>query len=79
MNSCSSENWSECKLNFLKTKLKDSILAPLVLFCPSGPKANNAERKAAMNAAEQFIKDHNYPKNTQVKIDLSQLKPSTIS
>lgn len=45
----------------------------MVSFCPSGPKANEAERKAAMNVAEKFIKDQNYPKNTQVNIQLQPL------
>lgn len=32
----------------------------------SGPSANTEERKTAMKVAEQFVKDKNYPKNTQV-------------
>lgn len=35
-------------------------------FNTSGPSANTEERKTAMKVAEQFIKDKNYPKNTQV-------------
>ncbi|XP_026773514.3 scinderin like a [Pangasianodon hypophthalmus] len=38
------------------------------IFLWKGPKSNEAERKAAMNASEQFIKDHNYPKNTQIQV-----------
>uniref|UniRef100_A0A8B9L2G3 Scinderin like a n=1 Tax=Astyanax mexicanus TaxID=7994 RepID=A0A8B9L2G3_ASTMX len=36
------------------------------IFVWKGPTANAAERKAAMKAAEQFIREKNYPKNTQV-------------
>lgn len=32
----------------------------------TGPKANPSERKAALSAGEQFIKDKGYPKNTKV-------------
>lgn len=35
-------------------------------FNNSGQNANTEERKAAMKVAEQFVKDKNYPKNTQV-------------
>lgn len=35
-------------------------------FINSGQSANPEERKSAMKVAEQFIKDKNYPKNTQV-------------
>ncbi|XP_017335785.1 scinderin like a [Ictalurus punctatus] len=38
------------------------------IFLWKGPKANEAERKASMNAAQQFIKDKNYPKNTQIQL-----------
>ncbi|XP_033848034.2 scinderin like a [Periophthalmus magnuspinnatus] len=38
------------------------------IFVWKGPKANSEERKAAMLAAQQFIKDHNYPSNTQIQI-----------
>ncbi|KAJ0065402.1 hypothetical protein NL108_009523 [Boleophthalmus pectinirostris] len=38
------------------------------LFVWKGSKANPAERKAALLAAQQFIKDHNYPKNTKIQI-----------
>ncbi|KAK3575278.1 hypothetical protein QTP86_023396, partial [Hemibagrus guttatus] len=38
------------------------------IFLWKGPKASDTERKAAMNAAEQFIKDHNYPKNTLIQV-----------
>ncbi|XP_061097658.1 scinderin like b [Conger conger] len=38
------------------------------LFLWKGPNANPAERKAAMKAAEQFIKDKNYSKLTQVQV-----------
>uniref|UniRef100_A0A671T034 Gelsolin-like n=1 Tax=Sinocyclocheilus anshuiensis TaxID=1608454 RepID=A0A671T034_9TELE len=38
-----------------------------------GPNANTEERKAAMKVAEQYIKDKNYPKNTQV----SDLDPAS--
>ncbi len=37
-----------------------------ICFNNSGPNANTEERKAAMKVAEQFVKDKNYPKNTQV-------------
>lgn len=33
---------------------------------PTGPNANTSERKAAMKAAEQFIKEKNYSSKTQV-------------
>uniref|UniRef100_A0A671T0L8 Gelsolin-like n=1 Tax=Sinocyclocheilus anshuiensis TaxID=1608454 RepID=A0A671T0L8_9TELE len=33
-----------------------------------GPNANTEERKAAMKVAEQYIKDKNYPKNTQIQV-----------
>ncbi|XP_062853381.1 scinderin like a [Trichomycterus rosablanca] len=38
------------------------------IFLWKGPTANESERKAAMSAAEQFIKDKNYPKNTQIQV-----------
>ncbi|TVK90585.1 Gelsolin [Bagarius yarrelli] len=38
------------------------------IFLWKGPKANEAERKAAMTTAEQFIKDKNYNKNTQIQV-----------
>ncbi len=37
-----------------------------ICFKNSGPDANTEERKTAMKVAEQFIKDKNYPKNSQV-------------
>uniref|UniRef100_A0A8B9KYR6 Macrophage-capping protein n=1 Tax=Astyanax mexicanus TaxID=7994 RepID=A0A8B9KYR6_ASTMX len=38
------------------------------IFVWKGPTANAAERKAAMKAAEQFIREKNYPKNTQIQV-----------
>ncbi|XP_073707858.1 gelsolin-like [Garra rufa] len=38
------------------------------IFLWKGPDANTEERKAAMKVAEQFIKDKNYPKNTQIQV-----------
>uniref|UniRef100_A0A671KDR7 Macrophage-capping protein n=1 Tax=Sinocyclocheilus anshuiensis TaxID=1608454 RepID=A0A671KDR7_9TELE len=38
------------------------------IFLWKGPNANTEERKAAMKVAEQFIKDKNYPKNTQIQV-----------
>ncbi|KAL1022650.1 hypothetical protein UPYG_G00030520 [Umbra pygmaea] len=38
------------------------------IFVWKGPTADPDERKAAMAAAEQFIKEKNYPKNTQVQV-----------
>uniref|UniRef100_A0A4W4DXR2 Gelsolin-like domain-containing protein n=1 Tax=Electrophorus electricus TaxID=8005 RepID=A0A4W4DXR2_ELEEL len=38
------------------------------IFVWKGPSANGAERKAAMKAAEQFIHEKNYPKNTQIQV-----------
>ncbi|CAB1332128.1 unnamed protein product [Coregonus sp. 'balchen'] len=38
------------------------------IFVWKGPSATTAERKSAMNAAEQFIKEKNYPKHTQVQV-----------
>ncbi|KAL2090020.1 hypothetical protein ACEWY4_014708 [Coilia grayii] len=38
------------------------------IFLWKGPNANTDERKAAMKAAEQFIKDKNYSKNTQIQV-----------
>ncbi|KAK7888659.1 hypothetical protein WMY93_024219 [Mugilogobius chulae] len=38
------------------------------IFVWKGPEANPAERKAALTAAQQFIKDHKYPKNTKIQI-----------
>ncbi|KAG7488266.1 hypothetical protein MATL_G00032300 [Megalops atlanticus] len=38
------------------------------LFVWKGPSANAAERKAAMKAAEQFIKEKNYSKMTQIQV-----------
>ncbi|KAF5909401.1 gelsolin-like, partial [Clarias magur] len=38
------------------------------VFLWKGPKATDAERKAAMNAAEQFIKQQNYSKNTLIQV-----------
>ncbi|KAI1883122.1 hypothetical protein AGOR_G00241980 [Albula goreensis] len=38
------------------------------IFLWKGPNANTAERKAAMKAAEQFIKDKNYSKMTQIQV-----------
>uniref|UniRef100_A0A6Q2XCQ0 Macrophage-capping protein n=1 Tax=Esox lucius TaxID=8010 RepID=A0A6Q2XCQ0_ESOLU len=38
------------------------------IFVWKGPSADASERKAAMTAAEQFIKEKNYPKNTQVQV-----------
>uniref|UniRef100_A0A673L9H8 Macrophage-capping protein n=1 Tax=Sinocyclocheilus rhinocerous TaxID=307959 RepID=A0A673L9H8_9TELE len=43
------------------------------IFLWKGPNANTEERKAAMKVAEQYIKDKNYPKNTQV----SDLDPAS--
>lgn len=41
-----------------------------VLIClPSGPKANTSERKAAMSAGQQFIKDKGYSIKTQVTLE----------
>uniref|UniRef100_A0A8C2BL51 Scinderin like a n=1 Tax=Cyprinus carpio TaxID=7962 RepID=A0A8C2BL51_CYPCA len=37
-------------------------------FNNSGQNANTEERKAAMKVAEQFIKEKNYPKNTQIQV-----------
>ncbi|KAJ7986406.1 hypothetical protein DPEC_G00339570 [Dallia pectoralis] len=38
------------------------------IFVWKGPSADASERKAAMSTAEQFIKEKNYPKNTQVQV-----------
>ncbi|XP_072295610.1 scinderin like a [Eucyclogobius newberryi] len=38
------------------------------IFVWKGPNANPDERKAALTAAQQFIKEHNYPSNTQIQI-----------
>ncbi|XP_060775704.1 scinderin like a [Neoarius graeffei] len=38
------------------------------IFLWKGPKASDAERKAAMSAAEHFIKDQNYPKTTLIQV-----------
>uniref|UniRef100_A0A8C7FVF7 Scinderin like a n=1 Tax=Oncorhynchus kisutch TaxID=8019 RepID=A0A8C7FVF7_ONCKI len=38
------------------------------IFVWKGPSASTDERKAAMNAAEQFIKEKNYPKHTQIQV-----------
>uniref|UniRef100_A0AAY4B2L1 Macrophage-capping protein n=1 Tax=Denticeps clupeoides TaxID=299321 RepID=A0AAY4B2L1_9TELE len=38
------------------------------IFLWKGPTANADERKAAMSVAEQFIKDKNYAKNTQIQV-----------
>ncbi|XP_076846634.1 scinderin like a [Brachyhypopomus gauderio] len=38
------------------------------IFVWKGPSANAAERKAAMKAAEQFVQEKNYPKNTQIQV-----------
>uniref|UniRef100_A0A8C5FUS1 Scinderin like a n=1 Tax=Gadus morhua TaxID=8049 RepID=A0A8C5FUS1_GADMO len=38
------------------------------LFVWKGPSANAAERNAAMNAAQQYIKQKNYPMHTQIQI-----------
>ncbi|KAI5109285.1 scinderin like a [Silurus meridionalis] len=38
------------------------------IFLWKGSKASEAERKAAMKSAEQFIKEKNYNKNTQIQV-----------
>ncbi|KTF80905.1 hypothetical protein cypCar_00012653 [Cyprinus carpio] len=38
------------------------------IFLWKGQNANTEERKAAMKVAEQFVKDKNYPKNTQIQV-----------
>ncbi|XP_056315789.1 scinderin like a [Danio aesculapii] len=38
------------------------------IFVWKGPSANIEERKSAMKVAEQFIKEKNYPKNTQIQV-----------
>ncbi|KAG9341518.1 hypothetical protein JZ751_019023 [Albula glossodonta] len=38
------------------------------IFLWKGPSANTAERKAAMQAADQFIKSKNYSKMTQIQV-----------
>ncbi|XP_051996468.1 gelsolin-like [Xyrauchen texanus] len=38
------------------------------IFLWKGQNANTDERKAAMKTAEQFIKDKNYPQNTQIQV-----------
>ncbi|KAM9789275.1 scinderin like b [Neosynchiropus ocellatus] len=38
------------------------------IFVWKGPKANMSERKAAMSAGQQFIKDKNYAKNCQIQV-----------
>ncbi|XP_023672410.2 gelsolin-like [Paramormyrops kingsleyae] len=38
------------------------------IFLWKGPEANTEERKAAMKTAEQFIKEKNYPKTTQIQV-----------
>lgn len=55
---------------FYRLKSRAKKLEPdLILFIwPSGATASAGERKAAMKAAEQFIKERNYPKSTQVII-----------
>lgn len=59
------------KYILIKVKLLNLLTISCVLTL-SGPSANTEERKAAMKVAEQFIKDKNYPKNTQVSgLDLA--------
>lgn len=41
-------------------------LRHVLVSLQSGPKANMSERKAAMSAGQQFIKDKGYSKKTQV-------------
>uniref|UniRef100_A0A8C9VDH7 Scinderin like b n=1 Tax=Scleropages formosus TaxID=113540 RepID=A0A8C9VDH7_SCLFO len=51
------------------------------LFLILGPDSNMAERKAAMSAAQNFIKEKNYPKSTQVNLQhpaCAALKPYVI-
>ncbi|KAM7379088.1 hypothetical protein PAMP_004662 [Pampus punctatissimus] len=38
------------------------------IFVWKGPKANTSERKAAMSAGQQFIKDKGYSKKTQIQV-----------
>uniref|UniRef100_A0A4W4FJ05 Macrophage-capping protein n=1 Tax=Electrophorus electricus TaxID=8005 RepID=A0A4W4FJ05_ELEEL len=38
------------------------------VFVWKGPKANEAERKAAMTAAQEFIKEKNYSNKTQIQV-----------
>ncbi|XP_056149698.1 scinderin like b [Lampris incognitus] len=38
------------------------------VFVWKGPKANTSERKAAMSAAEKFIRDKGYSKKTQIQV-----------
>ncbi|XP_067086419.1 scinderin like a [Osmerus mordax] len=38
------------------------------IFVWKGPSASEAERKAAMKAADQFIKEKNYPRLTQIQV-----------
>ncbi|XP_047445538.1 scinderin like b [Mugil cephalus] len=38
------------------------------IFVWKGPKANTAERKAAMSAGQKFIKDKGYPNKTQIQV-----------
>lgn len=42
-------------------------MSHLIQLLP-GPKANSSERKAAMSAGQQFIKDKGYSKKTQVEL-----------
>nr|XP_020465752.1 gelsolin-like [Monopterus albus]XP_020465753.1 gelsolin-like [Monopterus albus] len=62
-----------------KTPFKQNMLSPddcfildngadNKIFVWKGQKANAAERKAALASANKFIKDKNYPQNTQVQI-----------
>uniref|UniRef100_A0A8C9T713 Scinderin like b n=1 Tax=Scleropages formosus TaxID=113540 RepID=A0A8C9T713_SCLFO len=51
------------------------------IFVWKGPDSNMAERKAAMSAAQNFIKEKNYPKSTQVNLQhpaCAALKPYVI-
>lgn len=43
------------------------MINQLYLISILGPKANAAERKAAMSAAQQFIKEKGYSDKTQVR------------
>lgn len=48
------------------------------IFVWKGPSASTDERKAAMNAAEQFIREKNYPKQTQVTLQQTCLHTAAV-
>uniref|UniRef100_A0AAQ4PMM2 Scinderin like b n=1 Tax=Gasterosteus aculeatus aculeatus TaxID=481459 RepID=A0AAQ4PMM2_GASAC len=47
------------------------------IFVWKGPKANSAERKAAMSVGQQFIKDKGYSNKTQVRLRVAPTRKQT--